>query len=199
MPEWSAETAFDVGVGLVLLVLGAVSWKRRPSSRTGLLVLATGAAWLLGDVLPAATFLHRGPLVYLVLTYPSGRPQSRFAWALIVVTCVTSAIYPLARSDVVMVALAIAVVATAAFQAARPAATLRPGHNRIFSAALAAAAALAIGPATRLAGVDARTTVLAGYAALVLAAVTLLAVDLLLWALGRGTRHRTRGGPRRGA
>ena len=180
MPEWSAETAFDVGVGLVLLVLGAVSWKRRPSSRTGLLVLATGVAWLLGDVLPAATFLHRGLLVYLVLTYPSGRPQSRFAWAIIVVTCVTSAIYPLARSDVVTVALAIAIVATAAFQAARPATTtLRLGRNRIFAAALAAAAALALGPATRVAGVDARTTVLACYAALVLAAVTLLVVDLL--------------------
>ena len=180
MPEWSAETAFDVGVGLVLLLIGAASWQRRPSSRTGLLVLATGVAWLLGDVLPAATFLHRGPLVYLVLTYPSGRPQSRFAWAVIVVTCVTSAIYPLARNDVVTVALAIAVVVTAVFQAARPAATLRPSRNRIFAAALATAAALAVGPVTRLAGVDARTTVLAGYATLVLAAVTLLVVDLLL-------------------
>ena len=179
MPEWSAETAFDVGVGLVLLLLGAASWQRRPSSRTGLLVLATGVAWLLGDVLPAATFLHRGPLVYLVLTYPSGRPRSPFAWAVIVVTCVTSAIYPLARSDVVTVALAIAVVATAAFQAAHPA-TLRPSRNRIFAAALATAAALAVGPVTRLAGVDARTTILAGYATLVLAAVTLLVVDLLL-------------------
>jgi signal transduction histidine kinase len=179
MPEWSAETAFDVGVGLVLLFLGAASWKRRPSSRTGLLVVATGVAWLLGDVLPAATFLHRGPLVYLVLTYPSGRPQSRSSWAVIVVTCVTSAIYPLARSDVVTVALAIAVVAIAVFQAARPA-TLRPSRNRILAAALATAAALAVGPVTRFAGVDARTTVLAGYATLVLAAVTLLVVDLLL-------------------
>jgi len=179
MPEWSAETAFDVGVGLVLLVIGAVSWKRRPTSRIGLLVLATGAAWLLGDVLPAATFLHRGPLVQLVLTYPTGRPRSRFAWAVVVVAYVTSAIYPLARSDVVTLALAITVVATAVFQAARPVATVRPSRNRILAAALAAAAALAIGPATRLAGVDTRTTVLAGYAALVLAAVTLLVVDLL--------------------
>src|SRR5215203_5554539 len=179
MAEWSAETAFDVGVGLVLLFLGAVSWKRRPSSRIGLLVLATGAAWLLGDVLPAATFLHRGPLVQLVLTYPTGRPRSRFAWAVVVVAYVTSAIYPLARSDVVTLALAITVVATAVFQAARPVATVRPSRNRILAAALAAAAALAIGPATRLAGVDTRTTVLAGYAALVLAAVTLLVVDLL--------------------
>ncbi len=36
-----------------------------------------GAAWLAGAVVPGLTFAHRGPLVHLHLSYPSGRLRRR--------------------------------------------------------------------------------------------------------------------------
>ena len=36
-----------------------------------------GAAWLAGAVIPGLTFAHRGPLVHLHLSYPSGRLRRR--------------------------------------------------------------------------------------------------------------------------
>jgi signal transduction histidine kinase len=178
--EWRAETALDVGVGLVLLVLGAVSWRRRQTSRsTGLLILSTGVAWLLGDVLTAATFLHRGPLVHLVLAYPHGRPRSRLSWAVVAAAYVVAAVYPLSRSDLVIVGLAVAVAVAAVVELRRTTGPLRRPLNRALVAAVTVTAALLLGPVTRLAGVDARTTVLAVYDMLVLAAVAVLVADLL--------------------
>ena len=69
----------DLLTGAVFCALGAVGFRtgrarHRPS---GVLMIATGLAWLLGSVWPAATFLHRGPLVHLVIGYPNGRLRGR--------------------------------------------------------------------------------------------------------------------------
>src|SRR5437773_9174023 len=72
----------DFLVGLVFLACGLVAWTRRPESRTGLLLLATGITWFLGTFAASgrsfyaalgALFLtlHRGPLVQMLLSYPS--------------------------------------------------------------------------------------------------------------------------------
>jgi hypothetical protein len=58
---------------LAFIVLGVVAWERRPSSRSGLLRAATGVAWFAGSSADAALFLHRGPLVQLLVGYPRGR------------------------------------------------------------------------------------------------------------------------------
>ena len=67
----------DVVTGWTLIACGLVGWARRPESLSGPLLAATGFAWfaanLLGD---QALYLHRGPLIHLVLTYPHGRPGS---------------------------------------------------------------------------------------------------------------------------
>ena len=68
----------DLATGWTLIACGLVGWARRPESRSGPLLAATGFAWfaanLLGD---QALYLHRGPLIQLTLTYPYGRLGSR--------------------------------------------------------------------------------------------------------------------------
>ena len=51
-------------------------------------------------------YLHRGPLVQLVLTYPSGRPSSRLARAAVVVGYAAAVITPVWRSEVATILLA---------------------------------------------------------------------------------------------
>jgi signal transduction histidine kinase len=78
----------DLTVGWTLIGCGLVASRRRPESHTGRLMAATGFTWFLGNFASvgvatlawAAThlvYLHRGPLVQLVLAYPFGRPASR--------------------------------------------------------------------------------------------------------------------------
>ena len=100
----------DLAVGWTLIGCGLIAWARRPESRTGPLMAATGFTWFLGnfaqvDVAPVAwvaihtLYLHRGPLVHLVLTYPSGRPESPLVRGAVVVGCAVAIITPIWRSD----------------------------------------------------------------------------------------------------
>jgi signal transduction histidine kinase len=50
---------------------GVVVW--RGARSLGVLMVAFGVCWLLGDFDGAFVFLHRGPLVHLLLAYPAGR------------------------------------------------------------------------------------------------------------------------------
>ena len=64
----------DLVTGWVLIACGLLGWARRPESRSGPLLAATGFAWFAANLLGDDTlFLHRGPLIQLVLTYPYGR------------------------------------------------------------------------------------------------------------------------------
>ena len=78
----------DLVVGWTLISCGLVGWSRRPESRVGVLTLATGFCWFLGNFAGAENaviawiagqtiFLYRGPLFHLVLGYPGGRVSSR--------------------------------------------------------------------------------------------------------------------------
>src|SRR5215212_764116 len=102
----------DLLTGWTLIACGLVGWSRRPESRSGPLLAATGFAWfaanLAGD---DALYLHRGLLIHLVLSYPSGRlvrPLDRVAagigygaalvpavWSSEIATCVLSASFVL--------------------------------------------------------------------------------------------------------
>ena len=61
----------DLATGWVLIACGLVVWGRRPTS-IGMLLVVTGVAWFAGTLLPAAAFLHRGPLIHVLAAYPSG-------------------------------------------------------------------------------------------------------------------------------
>ena len=129
--EWSLHGWADPGAwvpdlltGWTLIGCGLVGWSRRPASRSGRLMTATGFAWFvpnfsttgLGalDWLSAhALYLHRGPLVQLVLTYPRGRPVRRLEGAAVAAAYAAAFITPVWRSEVGTIALAALLVAVA--------------------------------------------------------------------------------------
>jgi signal transduction histidine kinase len=79
----------DLVTGWTLIACGLVAWSRRTEERAGGLMTATGFAWFAANFAVTgidaidwlsrhALYLHRGPLVQLVLTYPRGTPVGRF-------------------------------------------------------------------------------------------------------------------------
>ena len=77
----------DLAVGWSFIACGLAGRWRRPDSGTGPLMVAVGFTWFLGnfaavDVPPIAwlathaLYLHRGPLIHCVLSFPSGRLSS---------------------------------------------------------------------------------------------------------------------------
>jgi signal transduction histidine kinase len=171
--------AADFAVGCVLIVCGVVAWDRRPESRVGLLMLLSGATWFLGNVASALLYLHRGPLVQLHLSYPTGRTRSRLVLAVIAAAYVDAAIEPLARNDVLTLALAAAVALTATHVVARASGPARKAGGPALAAALAFAGVLALGAAARLVGSEATRAVLWTYDLVIASVVIVLLVDLL--------------------
>jgi signal transduction histidine kinase len=99
----------DLAVGWSFIGCGLIASRQRPESRTGPLMAATGCAWFLGNfanvgaaavewVAAHAVYLHRGSLVHLVLTYPSGRPGSRLIRGAVAVGYAVAVITPIWRS-----------------------------------------------------------------------------------------------------
>ncbi len=73
----------DTGLGLVFLTAGAVAWRRRPTSRTGPILVLSAALWSFGSYNPAqvpglwaVAFAFEGyydlTLAYLAMTFPAG-------------------------------------------------------------------------------------------------------------------------------
>ncbi|MBO0514021.1 hypothetical protein J0695_19775 [Streptomyces beijiangensis] len=90
-----ADIARDLAVGWAYAGAGLVAWWRRPGNRTGLLMVAEGVTWFLGNLqgtsVPALfavgawwEALNMAVLVHLVLAFPEGRVASAFARRLVV-------------------------------------------------------------------------------------------------------------------
>jgi signal transduction histidine kinase len=134
------ERAGDLATGLALLGGGAVAWARRPRVGAGPLMLASGLTWFAGDVWSALLFAHRGPLVHLVLTYPSGRTSSRLTLLVIAAAYVDGLIPDVARSEWTTLALSAAVLVAAAARRG----SVGGVERRARTAGLAAAALLSV-------------------------------------------------------
>jgi signal transduction histidine kinase len=152
----------DLITGWTLIACGLVAWSRRPDSRSGALMAATGFSWFFGnfantglapvDWLAAhALYVYRGPLIHLLFTYPSGRLSSRLDRAAVAVGYAAAVVTPVWRSEIatiVLAALLVTVCARSYLRAVGPA-------RRVRRLALAAAAGfslvLAGGAAARLA------------------------------------------------
>jgi signal transduction histidine kinase len=115
----------DLAVGWSLIGCGLVASRRRPESRTGPLLAATGFSWFVGNFSQVGVAavawlaahlvrLHRGPLVQLVLAYPSGRPGSRLVRAAIAAGYAAAVITPIWRSEAATILLAGLLVAVCA-------------------------------------------------------------------------------------
>src|SRR4051794_41759839 len=75
---------------------------------------ATGFAWFAGTFAPdALLYLHRGPLVHLLLAFPGGRVAHRPAQAVVVAAYVDGTIQPLGASDALTLALCAALAGVA--------------------------------------------------------------------------------------
>jgi signal transduction histidine kinase len=107
----------DLAVGWSLIGCGLVASRWRPESRTGPLMAATGFTWFLGNFASVGVaavawaaahlvYLHRGPLVQLVLAYPSGRPGSRLVRGAVAVGYAAAIITPIWRSEAATILLA---------------------------------------------------------------------------------------------
>jgi hypothetical protein len=97
-------------------------------------------AWLACSFVDAALFLHRGPLVHLLVGYPRGRLGSRLVPVVVEAAYVDAAVYPLACRDTMTIALALAVMTSALVRYLRAGGPERPAR----AAALAAASAGAL-------------------------------------------------------
>jgi signal transduction histidine kinase len=104
----------DLLTGWTLIACGLVAWSRRGDSVSGPLLAATGFSWFLGNFATSALYLHRGPLVHLLVTYPSGRPSSRREVAALTVGYAAAVIPPVWRSEVVTIVIAVLLIAVCA-------------------------------------------------------------------------------------
>ena len=76
----------DLVTGWTLIACGLLGWSRRPESRSGALLTATGFAWFAANLIgEPALYLYRGPLMHVAVSYPYGRlgrPLDRFVVAI---------------------------------------------------------------------------------------------------------------------
>jgi signal transduction histidine kinase len=141
----------DLAVGWTFIGCGLVASRRRPESRIGLLMAATGFTWFVGNfaqvgvaavawVAAHLVRLHRGPLVQLVLTYPSGRPASRLVRGAVAVGYAVAIVTPIWRSEAATILLAGLLVGVCALEYVRAVG----GARRARLMALQAAAGLSL-------------------------------------------------------
>ena len=144
------ERAGDLAAGLALLGGGAVAWTRRPRAGAGPLMVASGVAWFAGDLSSALLYAHRGPLVHLLLTYPSGRTSSRVTRVVIAAAYVDGLIPDVARSEWITLALMGAVLLVAAWRHRAVAGAERRARAAALACAALLSAALVFAALTRL-------------------------------------------------
>ena len=63
----------DATVGFVLLAGGSVAFAVPAARRSATIMVACGAFWMVGALVPATALAYRGPFAHLVLSYPDGR------------------------------------------------------------------------------------------------------------------------------
>jgi len=184
------DAAGDLVAGLALLVGGAAAWARRPGSRSGPLSVLAGVAWFSGDLADVLLYAHRGPLVHLLLSYPSGRVDSRAAAVVIGAGYIDGLIPELARLEWPTIALMAAVVTVAAWRHRTVGGVERRARAAALAGAVVIGGALALAASARLVGADLDAAAAWAYYVAVALTATGLSADLL-W--GRWTRAAVTG------
>jgi hypothetical protein len=169
----------DGVAGAGLLICGVIAWQRRAVSRVGPLMIATGCCWLLGTVIPALVLVHRGPLVHLHMSYPTGRLHRTLSIGTVAAAYVVALVEPIAHNDALTLALVVLITVAAIDVFVGTAGPARKAGWPALIAAVAFAATLALGAAGRLAGWDVDRQMLLLYDVVVTGVAVLLLVDLL--------------------
>jgi hypothetical protein len=105
------RAAADAVVGWTFLGAGILAVSRRRNG-AGALLLATGALWFAGSFSDGALYLHRAPLMMLVVALPGRRRPPAVEWPVVVLGCLV-AVDPLATSPLLTGALALGLVGLA--------------------------------------------------------------------------------------
>lgn len=166
--EWLARqslaaSAADLVVGWAFISCGLIAWARRPQSRIGILLTATGFAWFLGtlgesDVAPIAALgaamltLHRGPLFHSILGYPRGRLSGRFELGVAAIGYVSTTIGPIGRSDIGALAITFLILGTTSRGYLLATGPERQARARAIAAAAALVLVLGGGSVIRISG-----------------------------------------------
>jgi signal transduction histidine kinase len=151
----------DLIVGWCLIGSGFVASARRPASRSGALMSATGFSWFLGNFAGVASasvawlsahglYLYRGPLAHLILTYPSGRVSSRLIRMTIAVGYAAAIITPIWRSGIVTIVLALGLLGVSAVEYLRAVGPARRARALALWASVGLSVVLAASAAARL-------------------------------------------------
>jgi signal transduction histidine kinase len=112
----------DLLTGWCLIGCGLVGWSRRPESWSGALLAAAGFTWFAPNFATAGTaavdwvsahtlYLHRAPLVVLVMTYPRGRTARSSETIWVAALALTALISPIWQNQVAAIVLAAAMFA----------------------------------------------------------------------------------------
>jgi signal transduction histidine kinase len=166
----------DDAVGIVLLGCAAATCVRH--RRVGLIMAAVGVTWYLGGFLPSLVFLHRGPLVHLHISYPTGRLRRPLAVVTVVVAYLAAAFDSVAHNPWLTAGLALLVAVAAADVFALASGPARKAAVPALVAACAFAGVLALSSANGLLDLQADRAVLVIYEVVVCVVVMWLTLDL---------------------
>ena len=142
----------DLVVGLAFVGAGLWRWHQRGAlTGAAVLFLATGICWWLGNFSTQLLYLHRGPLVHLMLAYPGWRARSRLDGVVIAAAYIMAAIPALWPNEAVTIVFAVGLVLVGVHGFRTAVGFERHERRRALAACAAFAVVLIMGAALRLA------------------------------------------------
>jgi signal transduction histidine kinase len=181
----------DLITGWSLIAGGLIAWRCRPDSRVGVLVVVIGLSWFVGNfavtgvagvdwLARQGVFVHRGPLVHLLLAYPGGRLTTTRGRVMVGIYYL-AAVMSWWRSDVATIVLAVLLVGYVADEYRRAVGRFRRARLLAVQAAAALGVVLVLGAVARLALLsgDASYPALIAYQVVLAAGVSALVAGLL--------------------
>jgi len=168
----------DLVVGLTFIGAGAYALPRQPGC--GALLTATGLTWFAGTVDASALYLHRGPLVQLLVAYPGWRPRTRTGLVAVAAGYAAALARPVWGDDSAAVVLVVLLVGAVAHDCLIASGRVRRDGLVALKAATALAGAVAVGAAVRMVvpSGEAGELVLLGYEAVLCGVAVYLAAHV---------------------
>lgn len=152
----------DLVVGWTFIGCGLVAFVRWPANRSGVLLAATGFTWFIGNfagvevdvlawVASHGIYFHRGPLVHLILAYPTGRLSTRLTRIAVIAGYAAAVVTPVWGNEAASIVLSMLLVAVSAREYVRAVGRYRRARALSVWVATAFAVVVAGGAAARLA------------------------------------------------
>lgn len=182
---WSVRNGIDAApavgdalVGVVLLAVAVAAAGLRPDSRVGVLAGVAGITWFAGYLVPELQLVHRGALVHLLLSYPTGRLPWWPARIAVAASYVAGLVAPALPGESVSLSTAVLVAVVAVAGHLRRSGAARRAGAPALAVTLLFTATIAAGGVGRLAGWQVDRAVLWVYFAVVAVGAVLLLIDL---------------------